>query len=161
MNSAIVIRILTLDDTVSYGAIREKANADLKYRGRRDPEKKLSVPEITALLSASQNSISLGAFLDKELVGIISMGWQSDESTLFGLYVLENNRREGVGRKLSNEVIKMADERQSKVLKLEVLRENKSALALYESIGFSSSRRNQTSLKMVYITHQTPGLTEQ
>lgn len=156
MTKQLSIRQLQLRDTVSYGLIRVMANSDANYRGHRDEEKNLSPSELEAVINSNQNAISLGAFLHNELVGIISMGWLLEESTLFGLYVTTSCRRQGIGRKLSEKVVQMADEKKSKVLKLEVLRKNTGALDLYESMGFSSTRRNQKSLKMVLVTHPSP-----
>ncbi|MFT5209653.1 MAG: ribosomal protein S18 acetylase RimI-like enzyme [Flavobacterium sp.] len=156
MTSQLLIQQLSLEDSVSYGLIREMANSDKNYRGHRDKEKTLSPSELKVILNFNQNAISLGAFLHNELVGIISMGWLLEESTLFGLFVTNACRRQGIGRKLSEKVVQLAGEKASKVLKLEVLRENASALALYESMGFSSTRRNQKSLKMILVTHPPP-----
>jgi len=67
-----------------------------------------------------------------------------DEATLFNIAIDPAFQRQGLGRKLLEDVIEKLEQREIVTLWLEVRASNSKAIALYESLGFNevSVRRN-------------------
>ncbi|MBL4681914.1 MAG: GNAT family N-acetyltransferase [Pseudomonadales bacterium] len=150
MSHLIEIRRLSDTDANVYSVLRKEANTDKNYRGNRDPENGLTQNEAQRLV-VSTNTIVIGAFTNDKLVGMVSLGWMDKKFTLFGLFVSEKYRREGIGEMLTSAIIKQSTDLNAKTIKLEVIRSNKEAISLYEKMGFSYLRRNCSSLKLVLV----------
>jgi GNAT superfamily N-acetyltransferase len=87
-----------------------------------------------------ENAHVIGAFRGGELIGTAGFAIQQGEKNahkgrLWGMYVRPSSRSLGVGRLLMNAVLDVA--RQNvELIQLSVVRENRSARNLYESVGF-------------------------
>ncbi len=137
----IVVKRRQTEHAIVYASIRRQANEDPRFRGRREAEQPLSVEAARRLISHSPNSVVLGAFdqevFDQEdLTGIVSMEWMGPSATLFGLFVVPGYRRQGVARALIETLSLEATKVSCRNLKLDLLKQNKHAITLYESMGF-------------------------
>lgn len=92
-------------------------------------------------LSDARNHV-FGAFTDNErLVGIATLRREQREKTghtahVFGMYVLPEHRRQGLGRALLEKLISTASDLGVRQVNLSVVSANKAAVYLYESCGF-------------------------
>lgn len=137
MNAA--IRRLKVEDAASFKAIRLealRANPEL-LRSTFELEDKLDVAWFAGRL---QNAHVIGAFRNDELVGTAGFAIQDGQPNahkgrLFGMYVSPTSRNLGVGRLLLNAVLDAARE-SVELIQLSVVRENRPARQLYESVGF-------------------------
>jgi ribosomal protein S18 acetylase RimI-like enzyme len=133
------IRRLKSSDAVSFKAIRLealKANPEL-LRSTFELEDKLGVLWFAGRL---ENAHVIGAFRDGELVGTAGFSIQegapnAHKGRLFGMYVRPASRNLGIGRLLLNAVLDIARE-SVELIQLSVVRENRPARGLYESVGF-------------------------
>jgi ribosomal protein S18 acetylase RimI-like enzyme len=139
MSADATIRRLRPDDAESFRAIRLEA---LKL----SPEALGSTFEFEDNLDVAwfagrlENSHVMGAFRDGELVGTAGFAIQQGEKNahkgrLWGMYVRPSTRNLGVGRLLMNAVLDVAREN-VELIQLSVVRENRPARRLYESVGF-------------------------
>jgi len=139
MSADVAIRRLRSDDAASFKAIRLealKANPEL-LRSTFELEDKLDVAWFAGRL---ENAHVVGAFRDGELVGTAGFSIQQGQPNahkgrLFGMYVRSSLRRLGVGRLLLNAMLDVAREN-VELIQLSVVRENRPARQLYESVGF-------------------------
>ena len=86
------------------------------------------------------NSHVMGAFRDGELVGTAGFAIQQGQKNahkgrLWGMYVRPGSRKLGVGRLLVSAVLDVAREN-VELIQLSVVKENRPARRLYESVGF-------------------------
>ncbi len=90
----------------------------------------------TILARAADNSPDILGYICRWLVG--------DEIHILNLAVHPDRRRTGVGRALVELTLREAERSETRLITLEVRRENASAIALYRSLGFTESgvRRN-------------------
>ena len=90
-------------------------------------------------------SALFGAFVDYRLVGIVGLAfdpWEDarHKTTLFGLYVSQAFRGQGLGEHLVQAVVSLAEqEPETKVIELTVSANSDAALALYQRCGFAQS----------------------
>ena len=90
-------------------------------------------------------SALFGAFVDYRLVGIVGLAFEPWEdarhkTTLFGLYVSQAFRGQGLGEHLVQAVVSLAEqEPETKVIELTVSANSYAALALYQRCGFAQS----------------------
>ena len=139
MSADATIRRLRSDDAASFRAIRLealKANPEL-LRSTFELEDKLDVAWFAGRL---EDAHVLGAFRDGELVGTAGFSIQQGQKNahkgrLWGMYVRPSSRNLGVGRLLLNAVLEVAREN-VELIQLSVVRENRPARRLYESVGF-------------------------
>ena len=139
MSADATIRRLTLDDANSFRAIRLealKANPDA-FGSTFELEDKLDVAWFGGRL---ENSHVMGAFRDGELVGTAGFAIQQGQKNahkgrLWGMYVRPSSRNLGVGRLLVSAVLDVAREN-VELIQLSVVKENRPARRLYESVGF-------------------------
>lgn len=89
------------------------------------------------------NAAVLGAFRDRELVGIVGLYRRPDRrkhwhrANVFGTYVIPEQRRRGVAVALMRQLFDYARGQPGlDLLTLEVGRDNVAARSLYESVGF-------------------------
>lgn len=91
---------------------------------------------------ASASEVVFGAFIQEELAGVAGISFDTREktrhkSTLFGMYVPDRFRKQGIGRQLIGEVLRFAKTRpDTTITQLTVTVGNTPALSLYESSGF-------------------------
>ena len=99
----------------------------------------------------AENAV-FGAFDDTELVGVAGYfapktGKESHKATLFGMYVRDSARGQGVGGQLMQAVLADAA-RTHEDMKLTVLTSNRAAQHLYERCGFQCYGTEPRSLKV-------------
>jgi len=73
---------------------------------------------------------------DNKRVAYIGSWLTIPNAEVLNLFVIEEYRGNGIGKKLVNEVINVCNEENIKMLTLEVRISNKYAITLYEKIGF-------------------------
>lgn len=78
------------------------------------------------------------ALLKGEVVGYAGLWLLVDESHVTTVAVHPNYRRQGIGRKLTIEILLIAKERQISAATLEVRAGNQAAITMYEKLGFES-----------------------
>jgi ribosomal-protein-alanine acetyltransferase len=89
----------------------------------------------------NEHSWLLVAEQDGEIVGYSVLYIVADELQIGNFGVGEAFRRQGIGKKMMTEIIKIAEERSCGSIYLEVRESNKAAQALYFSFGFESVGR--------------------
>jgi len=103
----------------------------------------------------SDDSFTLGAFINGELVGILSLMRDSKvkiqhKALLFGMYVEPSKANKGLGKELLHEIISRAKINYSiRQLYLTVLASNERARNLYTSLGFSVFAHEPQSVKIL------------
>lgn len=139
MSADVMIRRLRPDDANSFRAIRlEALTVNPEALGSTlELEEKLDVPWFASRL---ENSHVMGAFRDDELVGTAGFAVQQGQKQahkgrLWGMYVRPSARNIGVGRLLVSAVLDVAREK-VELIQLTVVRDNRPARRLYESLGF-------------------------
>ena len=86
----------------------------------------------------NQRFISLGAFNEDELVGVITCDFNEFDADIEGVVVKKEYRKMGIGALLISELQKkLIDEKKEKIF-LEVRKSNLIAKKLYEKMGFKS-----------------------
>lgn len=103
--------------------------------------------DFLARIDASDNAIELGAFVDGVLVGSagiepVGIKDKVKHRAEFGISVLRDYWGLGIGRALTLACIACARAAAYAQLELDAVRENKNALALYESVGFAEYGAN-------------------
>ncbi|MGQ9498802.1 MAG: GNAT family N-acetyltransferase [Dissulfurimicrobium sp.] len=76
-----------------------------------------------------------------KVAGYICFRWLIDEVYIINLTVAPDIRRHGIGSRLMNNCIKWARMRKGKTVVLDVRRDNLSAIAFYEKMGFLMARK--------------------
>jgi GNAT superfamily N-acetyltransferase len=145
----IQIRRLTAQDALAYRDIRLDAL-------RHSPEafgstfERESAEPLTWFADRIANYPVFGAVRDDTLVGvaglILHQGKRAHIGSLWGMYVRQANRRQGIGRRLIEAVIDLARER-VEILELTVVADNADAKRLYESLGFEQYGLEKKALK--------------
>ena len=139
MSPDVTIRRLRSDDAALFKAIRLEAlktNPEL-LRSTFEAENKLEVAWFAGRL---EDATIMGAFRNGELVGTAGFSIQQGQpnahkSRLFGMYVQPSARNLGIGRLVLSAVLDVAREN-VELIQLSVVRENRPARRLYESVGF-------------------------
>jgi ribosomal protein S18 acetylase RimI-like enzyme len=139
MSADAIIRRLTSDDAASFKAIRLealKATPEL-FGSTFELEDKMDLAWFAGRL---EDAHVMGAFRDGELVGVVGFSIQQGQpkahkGRLWGMYVRSSSRNLGVGRLLVNAVLDVAREN-VELIQLTVVKENRPARGLYESVGF-------------------------
>jgi GNAT superfamily N-acetyltransferase len=139
MSADATIRRIRPDEANSFRAIRLealKANPEA-FGSTFELEDKLDLAWFAGRL---ENSHVMGAFRDGELLGTGGFAIQqgpknAHKGRLWGMYVRPSSRNFGVGRLLLSAVLGVAREN-VELIQLSVVRENRPARRLYESVGF-------------------------
>lgn len=139
MSADATIRRLRSDDAASFKAIRLealKANPEL-FGSTFELEHKL---DVTWFAGRLEDAHVMGAFRDGELVGTVGFSIQQGQKNahkgrLWGMYVRSSSRNTGIGRLLVSAILEVAREN-VELIQLSVVRENRPARRLYESVGF-------------------------
>ncbi|WP_034386858.1 GNAT family N-acetyltransferase [Comamonas composti] len=124
------------------------------YGYEHSPEAFLTTPEECAEVPASWwekriadpegAGLAFGAFVGGQLCGAVTLLFSSRPKTrhkahVIGVYVQEAWRARGLGRRLMHAALQHVEQRSGiKALLLSVAERNRSAIALYESLGFHS-----------------------
>lgn len=92
---------------------------------------------------ASAKEVVFGAFIQERLAGVAGIAFDTREkarhkSTLFGMYVPDRFRKQGIGRQLMDEALRYARAHpDTSLTQLTVTAGNTPALKLYEASGFA------------------------
>jgi ribosomal protein S18 acetylase RimI-like enzyme len=151
MSADATIRRLRADDANSFRAIRLealKANPEA-FGSTFDLEDKLDLARFASRL---EDSHVMGAFQDCELIGTAGFAIQqgrknAHKGRLWGMYVRPSSRNAGVGGRLVRAVLDVAREN-VELIQLSVVRENRPARRLYESVGFLEFGMEPKALKL-------------
>ena len=82
------------------------------------------------------DALYLTALEDQEVVGYCGAYTVLDEADINQVAVRESSRRQGIGRKLLEELLRQLEIQGIRSVALEVRKSNPAAIALYESLGF-------------------------
>lgn len=99
-------------------------------------------------------SAVFGAFVEAQLVGIVGLAFEPWEdaqhkATLFGLYVPDAFRGQGLGERLVQAVVSLAEEEPViQVIDLTVSASSTAALALYRRCGFEQSGLEDSAIRV-------------
>ncbi len=137
------IRRLGVEEARPLIALRREAllAAPLAFASSPDDDVASRLELVCARLGADDGSATFGAFAP-ELVGMVGVVPESHVKTahklnVFGLYVREDARGAGLGRRLMEAVIAWGRECGAAALHLAVAESAGEARGLYESLGFS------------------------
>jgi ribosomal protein S18 acetylase RimI-like enzyme len=83
---------------------------------------------------------SLVAWEDGTLVGLANLGLRGERTWLGGVGVIPSARRRGIGERLTRALLDRAREAGAREMVLEVIVQNEPAIALYEKLGFRTTR---------------------
>ncbi len=84
---------------------------------------------------------SLVAYDDGIPVGLANLGLRGERSWLGGVGVVASHRRRGIGELLTGALLDRARAAGAREMVLEVIVQNEPAIALYEKLGFETTRR--------------------
>ncbi|HSO57444.1 MAG TPA: GNAT family N-acetyltransferase [Paenisporosarcina sp.] len=102
----------------------------------------------------SENSATFGAFIDKELVGVMTIAEEGAPKlrhrvNLFAVYVTPKVRGKRIGTALLQEVIEYTKQTPHvEKINLTVVSTNETAIKLYEKVGFKSFGLEHHAMKM-------------
>ncbi len=85
---------------------------------------------------ANELSWPVTALVDGKVVGYSALYIVADELQIGNFAVAPQYQRQGIGRKMMNEIINIAGQRECTHIYLEVRESNNAAIALYASFGF-------------------------
>lgn len=103
-----------------------------------------TLDSVRARIQATDDDFILGAFDNNTLVGMIGFVRErtkklKHKGNIWGTYVTQNYRRQGIGRKLLDEAILRAKKIEGlSQINLGVITSNEAAKSMYESLGFKS-----------------------
>ena len=99
-------------------------------------------------------STVFGAFVDSQLAGLVGLAFEPWEdaqhkATVFGLYVSQAFRGQGLGEQLVQAVVSLAEQEPViKVIELTVSANSRAALALYKRCGFEQSGLEDSAIRV-------------
>lgn len=150
------IRILQESDAPLYQELRLnglKANPEA-FGSTYEREANFSIETVRERIKPSQDKFVLGAFHDKgALMGIVAFVRDSGVKTshkghVFGMYVSEEERGQGIGKMLMLELIKKAQATAGlERILLSVVTNNEAAKRLYIAVGFQTYGLERRALK--------------
>lgn len=108
--------------------------------------------DILARAEASAKAVILGAFARGHLVGMCSMqpvhpGDRARHRAGVGMMVLKSHWRQGIGTAMMQTLIDAAKKTNIEQLELDVVEDNKAAIALYKKCGFIEYGRHPRMMK--------------
>lgn len=149
------IRQLTAEDATLYKALRLEAlrNHPEAFGSDYEAEKDRPVERYATRLESEQSS-TIGAFREGELVGVVTIVClepikMKHRANLFAMYVTPHARKQQIGRRLVQEALQRL--KQHPVIEqihLSVVQTNEAAKALYRSLGFESYAIEPRALKI-------------
>ena len=134
-------------DTVEYrsaAALTDDQLAELftaSYAGYLVPVE--ITPEVLRYMSAAYDldrEASLVAMRNDDHLGLVNLGLRGRDAWIGGLGVVPSERRRGIGQRLMEAVHEEARARGVERVWLEVIVENRQAIALYEALGYEHVR---------------------
>lgn len=152
---SVTFRALEADDARAYSALRlEALQRELFAFGRSASEFQARSLESVAAQLIEPGSLTLGAFANGELVGIATLVPRDGEkerhkANIYGVYVAEHARGQGVARGLLTRLIEHARSLEGlEQVQISVSTRQHAASALYTSLGFVVFGREPRALKV-------------
>lgn len=151
------IRKLTSDDAEVYWNLRLEAlqqDPEAFATTYEDAISRVDPLKSVASKMAADDSATLGAFIDNELVGVMTITQEGAPKlrhrvNLFAVYVTPNVRGKRVGTALLQEVVEYTKQMPLvEKINLTVVSTNKAAIKLYEKVGFKSFGLEHQAMKM-------------
>jgi ribosomal protein S18 acetylase RimI-like enzyme len=138
------VRPLTASDAAAFQELRLRALQDCPeaFSSSYAEERGLALEEIATRLVPNEGRRVFGAFLERELVGVLgfqreTMRKLAHKAFIWGMYVAPAHRRNGVGRQLLAAALELAQSLPAlRQVKVSVNSSNAAAVALYERVGF-------------------------
>ncbi|RUS45818.1 GNAT family N-acetyltransferase [Cohnella sp. AR92] len=151
-----MIRQLTIEDIDAYWALRLRAIREHpeSFGAAYEEEKDLPMETVRARFPASDDLFALGAFEEKELVGMVGLSRERRQklrhkAMIWGMYVRSDYQGRGIGRQLITAMQQKASELEGlEKLILYVVVGNDSAQRLYRSTGFQTFGTERHALKL-------------
>ena len=147
------IRQLQESDTEAYRRLRLEALCDSPESFGSSYEEEREYP-LQLFKDRIKNSCTLGAVLDAELVGMVTLMQEtrhktSHKANIYAMYVTPSQRGQGLGKKLMLEAIKQAQTiKEIEQIHLTVVSNNEAARQLYLSLGFVIYGKEKHALKI-------------
>jgi ribosomal protein S18 acetylase RimI-like enzyme len=150
------IRLLVKEDADAYFELRLRALKDhpesfiLSYEEEYEKE----IADIRNYFPSSQSEFVVGAFMEKQLVGIVGFQQQKPlkvqhKGDIWGMYVAPEARGKGLGKKLLKTAVEQAFSKTNVLqIYLAVAAKNEGAKALYKSLGFTSYAYEKRALQV-------------
>ncbi|WP_261381701.1 GNAT family N-acetyltransferase [Paenibacillus cremeus] len=119
-------------------------------------EKDKPIEQLRSNLIASDNRFTLGAFINSELIGIVTFVRESNpkivhKGNVYAMYVSPKFREKGIGKSLVQELVIKAKQCDGlEQINLTVISNNNAAKRLYETIGFVTYGTERNALKTGY-----------
>jgi ribosomal protein S18 acetylase RimI-like enzyme len=150
------IRPLTTQDASSYQQLRREAlqREPLAFTDSVAEHQATTLDAIKNRLNSADDNFVMGAFIDHQLIGMAGFFRRKGEKIrhrggIWGVYVSEACRGQGVGRKLLAELIGRIELLPGmEQVALAVSRRNTGAKALYQSLGFELYGCEKRALKV-------------
>ena len=151
------IRKLTSDDAEVYWNLRLEAlqqDPEAFATTYEDAISRVDPLKSVASKMAADDSATLGAFIDNELVGVMTITQEGAPKlrhrvNLFAVYVTPEVRGKRVGTALLQEVVKYTKQMPLvEKINLTVVSTNETAIKLYEKVGFKSFGLEHQAMKM-------------
>lgn len=139
------IRFLTGLDSASYKSLRLEAlhNNPEAFSSSYEEEEKMPIQQ-TELKLNTEYTHTIGAFIKEDLIGIATLVVETKKkilhrATIVAVYVHQDYRNAGIGKKIVTELIKKAKSMMRiEQIYLTVTASNLPAKQLYQSIGFET-----------------------
>lgn len=150
MHDAITIRALTPDDDSAYRRLWVEA---MTHHAQSFSTSLSDSPDPGIPTRFSDDSFTLGAFHDGELVGITSLQRDTDErlrhkALVYRVFVRKGTQRAGLGKVLLREVIRRAEGvSELRQVYLKVLASNEPAQRLYAALSFRGYAREPDAVR--------------
>ncbi len=138
------IRVLTAQDAASFVAVRLRGLLECPeaFASSYDEERSTPLTQIEARLGATADAALLGAFERGALIAVVGVQRESlvklsHKAFIWGMYVVPEARRQGVGQQLLRRALEhAADVLGVRQVNLGVNTSNLAAVALYRRLGF-------------------------
>ena len=148
------IRQLSAEDAEIFQALRLFAlqESTTAFGSSFEEERDRSHVQIASFLTGSRERLTLGAFVNQQLAGIVRIGRETSlkerhRGFIRSMYVLPQHRGLGIGTVLLQEALNIAATwRGLQQLTLTVTAGNESAIAVYSKVGFIECGRAPSAL---------------